>query len=68
MPILEILEEGLRMSWSSPFLLVQIDVPVDPEEAIEWYAREHKSKRSEAGTGQDSLKDLARWLGEVHGG
>lgn len=67
MPILEIMEDGLRMSWSLPLLLVQVDVPADPDAEIEWYAREHRSKRSIAGVGQDSLEELARWLREVHG-
>lgn len=60
-PILEAVDGAQRMTWQSRKVLVQVDRT--PEGEVEWYAREHATRRSEADVGGPAvLNALIPWL------
>lgn len=67
--LVEHLDDAVRSTWDNGQLLVQLDVSVfEGEDTVEWYARDHRSKQSEAGVGRESLLRLDRWIGDLCGG
>jgi hypothetical protein len=62
-PAIEPVNEALRMTWDNGQLLAQLEIEEGFD--LEWYARDHRTKESEAGVGDESLPKLHVWLKRV---